>query len=110
MNNSEPYQPEKAPLTPLVLGDRTDNYVAKAILLEEAAPPSYLRATVNLAAVSLVLFLVWAYFAKLDVVALAPGQILPVESVKVIQHVDGGRIASIQVRDVQLLKKGDHLF
>ncbi|MDN4015845.1 HlyD family efflux transporter periplasmic adaptor subunit [Zwartia panacis] len=109
MNNTEPYQSEKTPVTPLVLGDRTDNYVAKAILLEEAAPPSYLRATINLAAVSLVLFLVWAYFAKLDVVALAPGQILPVESVKVVQHVDGGRIASIQVRDGQLVKKGEVL-
>lgn len=109
VNKSEPYQSEKASLTPLVLGDRTDNYVAKAILLEEAAPPSYLRATVNLAALSLVLFLVWAYFAKLDVVALAPGQILPVESVKVIQHVDGGRIASIEVRDGQLVKKGEVL-
>ena len=109
VNNTEPYQSEKTPATPLVLGDRTDNYVAKAILLEEAAPPSYLRATINLAAVSLVLFLVWAYFAKLDVVALAPGQILPVESVKVVQHVDGGRIASIQVRDGQLVKKGEVL-
>jgi len=109
VNNTEPYQSEKTPATPLVLGDRTDNYVAKAILLEEAAPPSYLRATINLAAISLVLFLVWAYFAKLDVVALAPGQILPVESVKVVQHVDGGRIASIQVRDGQLVKKGEVL-
>lgn len=109
VNNPEVYQPEKTNVTPLVLGDRTDNYVAKAILLEEAAPPSYLRATVNLAAISLVLFLVWAYFAKLDVVALAPGQIMPVESVKVVQHVDGGRIASINVRDGQLVKKGETL-
>jgi len=107
VNNSEPFVPEKA--VPLVLGDRTDNYVAKAILLEEAAPPSYLRATVNLAALSLVLFMVWAYFATLDVVALAPGQIMPVESVKVVQHVDGGRIASISVRDGQLVKKDEVL-
>lgn len=106
MNNSEPYQPEKTSASPLVLGDRTDNYVSKAILLEEAAPPSYLRATVNLAALSLILFLIWAYFAKLDVIAIAPGQILPVDSVMVVQHVDGGRIASIDVRDGQLVKKG----
>lgn len=107
VNNSEPFVPEKT--SQLVLGDRTDNYVAKAILLEEAAPPSYLRATVNLAAVSLVLFMVWAYFATLDIVALAPGQIMPVESVKVVQHVDGGRIASINVRDGQLVKKDEVL-
>lgn len=107
MNNSEPFVSDKK--KPLVLGDRTDNYVAKAILLEEAAPPTYLRATVNLAALSLVLFLVWAYFATLDVIALAPGQIMPVESVKVVQHVDGGRIAAINVRDGQLVKKDEVL-
>ena len=30
----------------LVIGARADNYVAKALLLEEAVAPSYLRATI----------------------------------------------------------------
>jgi membrane fusion protein, adhesin transport system len=102
-----PEEPEKS--HPLVLGRRTDNYIAKAILLEEAAPPAYWQSTVKLIAYSLVVFIIWAMFAKLDVVATAPGQVIPIQGVKIIQHVDGGRIAAIEVRDGQEVKEGDVL-
>jgi multidrug efflux pump subunit AcrA (membrane-fusion protein) len=55
------------------------------------------------------LFLIWALFSKLDVVALATGQVMPIQAVKVIQHVDGGRIASINVVDGQAVKEGEVL-
>jgi len=93
----------------LALGDRTDNYVAKAILLEEAAPPAYMKTTVKLVCYALGVFFLWALFATLDVVALAPGQIMPIQAVKVIQHVDGGRIASIDVVDGQAVLEGQVL-
>lgn len=93
----------------LVLGSRSDNYLAKAILLEEAIPPTYLRTTIKLVAYALAIFFIWAVFAKLDVVALSTGQVMPVGSVKVIQHVDGGRIAAINVVDGQAVKEGEVL-
>ncbi len=93
----------------LTLGDRTDNYVTKAILLEEAAPPAYMQTTVKLVCYALGAFLLWAIFATLDVVALAPGQIMPIQAVKVIQHVDGGRITSIDVVDGQTVHEGQVL-
>ena len=93
----------------LTLGGRTDNYVAKAILLEEASPPSYMRTTVKLASYALGIFILWALIARLDVVALAPGQIMPIQAVKVIQHVDGGRIATIDVIDGQTVADGQVL-
>lgn len=105
MSTPDPYDSNKA--APLVLGSRKENYVAKAILLEEAAPPAYLRNTVRLALLSIIAFLVWSYFATLDVIALATGQIMPVQSVQVIQHIDGGRLASINVTDGQTVKKGE---
>lgn len=93
----------------LVLGSRADNYLAKAILLEEATPPSYMRTTIKLVAYTIGIFLIWAIIAKLDVVALATGQIMPIQAVKVIQHVDGGRIAAINVIDGQVVKEGEVL-
>jgi multidrug efflux pump subunit AcrA (membrane-fusion protein) len=68
-----------------------------------------LKTTVLLAGCSIVVFLIWAFFATLDVIAMAPGQIMPVQAVKVIQHIDGGRIAQIDVVDGQKVKKGQVL-
>jgi multidrug efflux pump subunit AcrA (membrane-fusion protein) len=107
MNTPIPQEPEKG--NPLVLGSRNDNYIAKAILLEEAAPPVYWQTTVKLIAYSLGAFFIWALFANLDVVATAPGQVMPIQSVKIIQHVDGGRIAEILVSDGQEVKEGQVL-
>ena len=107
MNTPIPQEPVKG--SRLVLGSRNDNYVAKAILLEEAAPPVYWQTTVKLIAYSLGAFFIWALFATLDVVATAPGQVMPIQSVKIIQHVDGGRIATIDVVDGQEVKEGQVL-
>lgn len=107
MSSSDNQIPDKK--SQITLGNRSDNYLAKAILLEEAAPPSYLRTTIKLIGYTVAVFLIWAVFAKLDVVAVAAGQIMPVQAVKVIQHVDGGRIASIEVIDGQEVKEGQVL-
>ncbi len=107
MNQPTPQEPDKS--NRLVLGGRTDNYIAKAILLEEASPPVYWQTTVKLIAYSLAIFFIWALFANLDVVATAPGQVMPIQSVKIIQHVDGGRIATIDVVDGQEVKEGQVL-
>lgn len=107
MNTPTPQEPDKG--SRLVLGSRADNYIAKAILLEEASPPAYWQTTVKLIAYSLAIFFIWALFANLDVVATAPGQVMPIQSVKIIQHVDGGRIATIDVVDGQEVKEGQVL-
>ena len=107
MNTPFEQEPEKG--NRLVLGSRTDNYIAKAILLEEAAPPVYWQTTVKLIAYSLGAFFIWALFANLDVVATAPGQVMPIQSIQIIQHVDGGRIAEINVVDGQEVKEGQVL-
>ncbi len=107
MNTPIDQEPEKG--SRLVLGSRNDNYIAKAILLEEAAPPVYWQTTVKLIAYSIGAFLLWALFANLDVVATAPGQVMPIQAVKIIQHVDGGRIAEINVADGQEVKEGQVL-
>ena len=93
----------------LVIGKRNDNYLAKAILLEEAAPPMYMRTSIKLVTYGIFIFFIWSAIAKLDVIALATGQIVPVQAVKVIQHVDGGRLAAINVVDGQRVREGEVL-
>ncbi len=103
MRDANPERPK------LALGNRSDNYLAKAILLEEAAPPRYMETTVKLVLYAILAFVVWALFASLDTVTTASGQIMPIQSVQVVQHIDGGRIKSIDVIDGQTVTKGQLL-
>lgn len=100
---------DKTNETPIVLGDRTDNYLAKAILLEEATSPRFTRVTIGLALGLLVGFIAWSSIARLEVVAVAMGQIVPSGAVQVVQHLDGGRITKINVIDGQQVSKGEVL-
>lgn len=99
----------KANHSPIILGDRTDNYLAKAILLEEARSPRFTRVTIGLAVGLIIAFIGWASVARLETVAVALGEIVPSGAVQVVQHLDGGRIQKINVVDGQAVKKGDVL-
>ncbi len=105
--NVETHKP--GDIKPLVVSSRSENHISKAILLDEATPPAFWKRTIQLITLSITVFIVWACIAELDVVATATGQIMPIEAVKIIQHVDGGRIASIDVLDGQEVKKGQVL-
>lgn len=88
---------------------RRDNYLARDILLKEAGSPRYVQLTIRLAVAGFALFFIWAAIARVDIVAQAPGMIMPQSAVQVVQHLDGGRIAKIAVRDGQAVRKGDLL-
>ena len=64
---------------------------------------------------SLILFmlfvgiLVWITYAQVDRVVTAPGKVVPLDKVKVVQHLEGGIIESIFVRENQVVKSGESL-
>ena len=88
---------------------RRDNYLAKDILLNEASNPAYVRRTIQLVGAGIILFLIWSSLAKVDVVTRAQGQVSPLASVQVVQHLDGGRIAAIKVSDGSKVRRGQVL-
>ncbi len=53
--------------------------------------------------------LLWAHFAQLDEVAVAPGEVIPQGKVKVIQHLEGGIIERIHVTEGGVVQVGDPL-
>jgi len=61
----------------------------------------------------IVLFLViavaWSFWAELDQVSRAPGQIIPTGRIQVIQTTDGGQIDRIHVREGDAVKQGELL-
>jgi hemolysin D len=53
--------------------------------------------------------LAWAAFGHIDIVASAPGKIIPSEGTKVVQPFEIGMVRAIHVRDGQSVKAGDLL-
>lgn len=58
---------------------------------------------------AVVAFVVWSFFGRLDVVSFAVGDVVPSSQVKTVQHLEGGIIADIMVREGDRVKSGQPL-
>jgi adhesin transport system membrane fusion protein len=56
-----------------------------------------------------VLFLTWTTLGELDVVSSAVGEVVPSSKVKSVQHLEGGIVSEILVREGQHVKEGQTL-
>ena len=54
-------------------------------------------------------FLIWATIGKLDVVSVATGEVVPASQVKSVQHLEGGIIRKILVKEGAKVKQGQPL-
>ena len=62
------------------------------------------RALIILAAIIL-----WTLVARIDRVVTAPAKVIPIDKVKVIQHLEGGIVKELLVKEGQAVKAGDAL-
>lgn len=92
------------PLDPLAHDFRAD------LLTIQQSPPAKWPRGALLAVCALVAALVlWACFAKLDVIATAQGRLVPMSFTKVVQPAEAGVVLDILVKDGQAVKAGDVL-
>jgi hemolysin D len=112
MNVSAPvkFAPPKAPKTPKVKRSATDNeFLAPALeILESPASPVriwFLRSICALVVISLT----WAWFGRIDIIAVAQGKFQPTGRVKVIEPLVTGKVAALKVSNGSLVKAGDVL-
>lgn len=76
----------------------------------ESTPPSPLRVVLIWIIFILVLATIaWAYFGRVDEVAVARGKVIPDGRIKVIQPMETGVIRAIHVREGQEIKEGQVL-
>lgn len=66
----------------------------------------YTLITLSIIGSLIVLFLIWASFADIDVVTRAQGQVIPSKKTQVISHLEGGIIQEILVKEGDLIKPG----
>jgi hemolysin D len=101
-----PAAPVAAKITPYV----ADREFLPADLEILETPPSPVRmALILLIGALVVCALVWSWFGRLDIIAVAQGKIQPAGRVKVIQPLEAGKIAAIRIENGQQVKAGDVL-
>jgi membrane fusion protein, hemolysin D len=90
--------------------DRGDLAFLPAALEIVETPPSPIGRGIGMTIIALFcLALTWACFGQVDIVASAPGKIIPSGGTKVIQPFETGVVRAIHVRDGQGVKAGDVL-
>ncbi|MEH6475496.1 MAG: HlyD family type I secretion periplasmic adaptor subunit [Sneathiella sp.] len=77
--------------------------------LERAYPLKAWRMFGWLIVALIIVFVAWINYAELEEVAVLSGEIVPQNQVKTIQHLEGGIIKKIYVKDGSLVKKDDPL-
>ncbi len=81
-----------------------------AALAVEQTPPNPLGRLFSLLIISLfVIALLWGWFGRIDIVAVAQGKLVPAEGVASIQSELSGRVAQVAVNDGDRVKAGDLL-
>jgi hemolysin D len=89
-------------------GDNTEFLPAVLELLER--PPNPLGRTILWAIMGfLTIALAWACLGSIDVVAVAPGRIIPDGRIKTVQAPDQGVVRAVFVRDGQVVAEGEPL-
>lgn len=92
------HDPEKA--EPQKLPDIADREFLPADLEILETPPSPVRlALILMLCGFVVVALVWSWFGRLDIIAVAQGKLQPTGQVKVIQPLEAGRVAAIHVQN-----------
>lgn len=74
--------------------------------LEEGRAPKLFIHTLYLLSAFIAAGVVWATVAQIKELTIAKGQLVPVGSVQLVQHLEGGIIAEIMVSEGQIVKKG----
>jgi adhesin transport system membrane fusion protein len=67
------------------------------------------RKFIQYLALGLLVFLIWSAFSRLDIATQSLGEVAPADQVQKVQHLEGGIVREIHVKEGQKVKKGDPL-
>lgn len=87
--------------------ERQTRYLSQAIQLEEAVNPHIIRATMTIVSLVLLAFITWAGFTNINEIARTPGEIVPQGYQQSVQHLEGGMIKAIHVKENEPIQAGE---
>lgn len=81
-------------------------FLPAALELQESPPYPAARIVLWSLLAFVLIAIAWTYFARVDMVAIAPGKRAVSDQSKVIQPLEAGVVKSISVRDGQIVRSG----
>jgi hemolysin D len=85
------------------------DFAPDLLAIQERPPARLPRVLLATVAVLIALLIVWATFAKLDIIASADGRLVPMTFTKIVQPADAGVVTEILVKDGDLVAEGQVL-
>jgi len=83
--------------------------LSQSVFLEEARTPYMVRGTMLVICLAFIAFIAWASVTTIEELARTTGEIVPSTYVQTVQHLDGGVVAAIEVREDEPVRKGQVL-
>lgn len=84
-------------------------FLPAALEIQETPPSPTGRALTGCLIALVFAAVAWASLGHIDIVAVAPGKVIPSDRVKVIQPLATGQVRAIHVREGQVVKRGEVL-
>jgi HlyD family secretion protein/adhesin transport system membrane fusion protein len=88
---------------------RYHRHLAESIAFEEGGVNPLVRASIFTTILVVVSMAIWAGLTEVKEVAATNGTVAPSSTIRSIQHLEGGEILDVEVREGQLIEKGDVL-
>lgn len=85
---------------------RKIRYLAQSVALEETGNPLLAKLVIGTVGVVVVTFMIWAAVTRIDEIAVTVGKVVPTGQVQVVQHLNGGVVAEILVREGDAVSEG----
>lgn len=104
---NQPQPPATAPeprLPAVKQSSRVARHLAQAVQLEESGTAPLVRFTLLMASLACMAFVVWASLTRVDEVAVTEGEVVPTGSVQTVQHLEGGLVEEILVKEGELVE------
>jgi HlyD family type I secretion membrane fusion protein len=84
-------------------------YLNQAIQLEETIPSHIINTAISFSIALIVLLVIWSHITHIKEVAAARGEVVPAGYIQNVQHLEGGIVSEILVRNGDLVEKDQPL-
>ncbi|MDO8606309.1 MAG: HlyD family type I secretion periplasmic adaptor subunit [Phaeospirillum sp.] len=102
-NLPEPVAPAKPQIK---MSSRQSRHLAQAVVLEESGTSGLVRFTMLVASATTAAFVIWAALTDVPEIASAEGSVIPSGQVQSIQHLEGGIVQDVVVKEAEIVEAG----